>query len=138
MFSVSDRLEAKIRRSGESEMTTWQVVRWWELRRLPYNAILFVIGIASIFAMEFFAQKVNSAGDAPELETGLTIVLYGLIANLCYTLGWIVELIARRKDKARARLRAKKLFLMGLWGSCLLTSAPFWFGVVFWMTNRSR
>jgi hypothetical protein len=119
-------------------MTNWQVIRWWELRRLLYNAILFVIGIASVFAMEFFAQKVDSVGDAPQLETGLTIVLYGFMANVCYTLGWIVELTGRRKDEARARVRAKKLFLMGLWFSCLLTSAPFWFGFVFWMTHRSR
>jgi len=81
-------------------MTTWEIIRWWELRRIPYNAILFAIGIASIFAMDFFAQGVNSAGDAPELETGLTIVLHGFIANVCYTLGWIVELAGRKKMKS--------------------------------------
>lgn len=103
-----------------------------------YNAILLVIGIASIFAMEFFAQKVNSGGDAPELETGLTIILYGFMANVCYTLGWIVELIGRRKDEACARVRAKKQFLMGLCFSILLTSAPFWFGLVFWIMHRGH
>lgn len=119
-------------------MTSWQVIRWWEFRRLLYNAILFVIGIASIFAMEFFAQKANSAGEAPDLETGLTIILYAFMANACYTLGWVVELIGRRKNEASARERAKKLFLIGLWGSSLLTSAPFWFGLIFWMTHRSH
>ncbi len=91
-------------------MTKWGVIRWWELRRLPYNAILFAIGIASIFAMDFFAQKVNSVGDAPELGTGLTIVLYGFMANVCYTFGWIAELVGRKKDEALARSRAKKHF----------------------------
>jgi hypothetical protein len=119
-------------------MTTWGVIRWWELRRLLYNATLFAIGIASLFAMDFFMQQVVPVGkDAPELETGLTIVLYGFMANLCYTLGWIAELMGRRKDEVLARSRAKKHFLLGLWLSCLLTSAPFWFGLVFWLTHRN-
>jgi len=108
-------------------MTTWQVIRWWELRRLLYNAILFVIGIGSILGMELLMAKVIPVGeDAIEpMALPFCVVGYGIMANLCYTLGWIVELIGRRNDAARARLRAKKLFLMGLWFSCLLTSAPF-------------
>jgi hypothetical protein len=118
-------------------MTTWEIIRWWEIRRLPYNAILFVIGIASIFAMEFFARKATCVGDAPGLETGLTIVLYGIVANVCYTLGWIVEFAGRQIDKTAARSRARKHFLLGLWFSCLLTSAPFWFGIYFWLSRRN-
>jgi cytochrome bd-type quinol oxidase subunit 1 len=118
-------------------MTNWQVIRWWELRRLLYNAILFVIGIASILGMMFLLEKANPASD-DNVEPFLGVVAYGFMANLCYTLGWIVELIGRRQDEARARVRAKKLFLMGLWFSCLLTSAPFWFGLIFWMTHRGH
>jgi hypothetical protein len=62
---------------------------------LPYNAILYVFGIASIFAMDYFARKAISVDGAPELETGLTIILYGIMANLCYTSFWIVELAGR-------------------------------------------
>jgi len=33
-------------------MTTGQVMRWWELRRLLYNAIPLVVGVAAIAGME--------------------------------------------------------------------------------------
>jgi hypothetical protein len=120
-------------------MTTWEVIRWWEIRRLLYNATLIAIGIASIFAMEFFAQRVFPFGkDAPELETGLTVVAYGVAANLCYTLGWVVELAGRKANELRARDHARMHFRIGLWLSCLLTTAPFWFGLVFWLAHRNH
>jgi len=120
-------------------MTTWQIIRWWELRRLIYNAVLFVIGIASICAMELLMDKVIPIGEDAVEPVGLAAgaAAYGIMANLCYTLGWAVELIGRKKDEDAARLRAKRLFLVGLWFSCLLTSAPFWFGLVFRLTHRA-
>jgi hypothetical protein len=119
-------------------MTNWEVIRWWELRRVSYNAILFVIGIASIFAMELLMSKVIPIGeDAVEpIVLAFSVVAYGVLANLCYTLGWIVELVSKREHEVGARQRAEKLFLLGLWFSCLLTSAPLWFGLAFWITHR--
>jgi hypothetical protein len=55
--------------NGATVMTDWQVIRWWELRRLLYNAILLVIGIAAISGMEFLMDKVIPSGeDAVELS----------------------------------------------------------------------
>jgi hypothetical protein len=114
-------------------MTTWEVIRWWELRRLFYNAVLFVIGIASLFALEDLVP-IGSGG--PQLETGLTVIAYGFMANVCYTLGWMVELVGRGKDELRARNRARWHFWVGFWFSCLLTATPLWFGLVFWLAHR--
>jgi hypothetical protein len=121
-------------------MSTWDVIRWWELRRLLYNGILFVIGIASIVGMEILMDKVIPVGeDAIEpFALALGVVVYGIAANLCYTLGWVVELAGRKSNVVQARSRAEHQFLLGLWLSCLLTSAPFWFGLAFWLTHRSR
>ena len=44
-------------------MTTGQVIRWWELRRLFYNAVLFVIGVSSIMGMEWLMTKVIPLGE---------------------------------------------------------------------------
>lgn len=120
-------------------MTTWEIIRWWEIRRILYNGILLAIGAASIIAMEWLMGKVIPVGeDAVEpFALALGAFAYGIIANLCYTSGWVLELGMGRADKGRARAVAKKLFVAGLWFSCLLTSAPFWFGLVFWLFHRN-
>jgi hypothetical protein len=66
-------------------MTTWESIRWWELRRLLYNAILFAIGIASIFVMELLMDKVIPVGeDAIEpLALAFGVLIYGIMANVC-------------------------------------------------------
>lgn len=121
-------------------MTNWDIIRWWEIRRIAYNAVLFVIGITSILAMEWLMGKVIPVGeDAVEpfvLASG--VVGYAILANLCYTFGWIVELGTKSIDGASARARSHKLFVSGLWFSSLLTTLPFWFGLVFWLLHRNH
>lgn len=128
-----------ILRLDGAAMTTWEVIRWWELRRLLYNLILFAIGIASVTAMDRFTEGADPSGQGGMQAFGIAIgvVLYGILANILYTSGWVVELVGRKTDQARARSLAKKHFLLGMWLSCLLTTAPLWFGLVFWLSNRS-
>jgi MFS family permease len=73
-----------------------------------------------------------------ELETGLTVIVYAVMANLCYTLGWIVDLAGRKFQNLSDRGRAKKLLVAGLCFSCLLTSAPFWFELVFFLVHEKN
>ena len=85
-------------------MTTGQVIRWWELRRLLYNLILFVVGVAAIAGMEWLMTKVIPLGeDAVEpMILVLGVLVYGFLANVCYTLGWVVELWGRKTDPSRS------------------------------------
>jgi hypothetical protein len=119
-------------------MTRWEIIRWWEIRRIPYNAALFVIGIASIMGMDLLMEKVLPPGDDAVEPIGLFfgIAAYALMANLCYTSGWILELGIKKAGEAQARLLARKLFLWGFLASCVLTSAPFWYGVAFFLLQR--
>ncbi|KAA6465005.1 hypothetical protein DYQ86_03365 [Acidobacteria bacterium AB60] len=121
-------------------MTTWEVIRWWEVRRIAYNAVLFAIGITSIMTMEWLMGKVIPVGeDAVEpFALALGVIVYAIMADLCYTLGWIIELAAKPRKPDEQRTRAKRLFIAGLWFSCLLTSLPFWFGLVFWLLHRNH
>ena len=121
-------------------MTKWEIIRWWEIRRLVYNAILFAIGILSILGMEWLMGKVIPVGeDAIEpLALAVGVLVYAILANIAYTLGWIVELSTRTGDGTAARSRSKKLFPAGLWFSSLVTTSPFWFGLVFWLVHRDH
>jgi len=124
----------------EPVLTTGQVIRWWESRRLSYNALLFAVGLAAIAGMEWLmGQVVPSGEDAIEpMALVLGVVVYGIMANLCYTLGWVIELWGRKADRVTARQRGEWMFRAGLLFSCVLTSLPFWFACVFWFTHRGH
>jgi hypothetical protein len=119
-------------------MTAGQIIRWWELRRLLYNAVLLVIGLAAIAGMESLMNTVIPAGEDAVEPLALIVggVFYGIGANLFYTLGWIVELYERKIDTEVARQHANLFFRIGLAFSCLLTTMPFWFGLVFWLAHK--
>lgn len=119
-------------------MTVWQVIRWWELRRLLYNAVLLLVGAGAIAGFELLMQPVIPHGDDAVEPLMLLVVVpaYAIMANLCYTLGWIVELIGREADPASARRRARWNFRAGLLFSCALTSLPFWYGLGYWLVHR--
>ena len=121
-------------------MTTGQVIRWWELRRLFYNAVLFVIGVSSIMGMEWLMTKVIPLGeDAIEpMFLVFGVALYGLTANLCYTFGWVIELRSRKNNPEAARLLGRRMFRGGLVFSCILTTLPFWFACLYWATHKGN
>lgn len=121
-------------------MTTGQVIRWWELRRLLYNAVLLAIGVGTIAGYEWLMTKMIPLGEDAIEPMGLVlgVILYGIMANLCYTLGWVVELWGRKADPVAARRRGEWMFRAGLLFSSVLTSLPFWFACVCWMAYRIR
>jgi hypothetical protein len=124
----------------ERLLTRGEVVRWWELRRLVYNAVLLVIGVGTIAGYEWLMTKMIPLGEDAIEPMGLVVgaVVYGIMANLCYTLGWMVELRSRKTDPMAARRRGQWMFRAGLLFSCVLTSLPFWFACLMWGLHRVR
>jgi|GEM_PF-1523578 len=99
---------------------TWgQVIAWWEMRRLPYN--LFV-AICAILAAIMFVWLTEFG---PNLFLALPLGIFAV--NLCYTGGWVVELLARdllQKNDLRFAPVAMKgglLFSLAVFGVPLLT-----------------
>ena len=73
----------------------WQVILWWEKRRIPYNILIGAWGIVCLVV--FFVAIVNSR----ELKPGedavepLALMAAPFVINACYTLGWLVEIPVR-------------------------------------------
>ena len=89
-------------RSGAEPRSTWQVIGWWELRRIPFNLIVGLIGITTVIA----------------------ILGYGVMANVFYTGGWVAELLVRRYRREWAHGFAPVSFAAGLAFSVVLTLTP--------------
>ncbi len=122
----------------EAVLSSWQIISWWEWRRLLYNFLLAVIGIVSIIGFEILMSKVIPLGEDAEEPMGmfLGVAAYAIMANVCYTFGWMVELGTRKVNPSLARKRRVKMFQTGLIFSCLLTTTPFWYACVFYLTSR--
>lgn len=98
-----------------------RVVQWWESRRPAYNAIVGATGLGTLAyssLVSFIAR-----GDWFPGPWQL-VIAYGIGANLFYTLGWGVELLAERWLKRPVYGLGPALFRHGLVFSIGLTLFP--------------
>jgi hypothetical protein len=65
----------------------YEIIMWWELRRIPYNIIMYFIGLLS-FQIGY-------------VTIPLIYIVIGF--NFLYTLGWIIELIFINRLKERVK-----------------------------------
>jgi hypothetical protein len=115
--------------------TPLSTVRWWESRRVVFNkavgsaGLLTLSGVALVAALPPFGS--------PLILPGLLVgaLVYGIAANVCYTLGWMVELLARRAWGRSAPDMGPLLFRQGVIFSVGLTLLPLLLVMVHWMAR---
>ena len=106
------------------------MIGWWESRRIPYNFIVGCAGIITIIAMfisatfgEIFLAQAIGLPDPPIIMI-LGILLYGIMANILYTGGWVIELVVRKLWPNEADSFATHSFALGVIFSVILTFVP--------------
>lgn len=113
-----------------SNTDTWHTIAWWEVRRIPYNFIVGMTGVLSgalcfvtgILCEHFLGDPIGIP-DPPFIAI-LAVAAYGVMANLCYTGGWMAELLVRKIWPEQASAFGKISFFLGLIFSILLTLVP--------------
>lgn len=114
--------------SGE---TRSDVIRWWEERRLSFNAYVGVIGIISwLLVLVAGGAAVEPGVDFEEpIAMFVGPVFFAIAANVCYTFGWIVDVVAFSGSPRKGLFRAGLIF------SLILTAMPgLWAVFAFLMT----
>jgi hypothetical protein len=110
--------------------TSWEAIGWWETRRFAFNMIVGCAGLLSCIVA--FVAAISAAvlfnsdyglPDPPAVGV-VAVVLYAIMANVCYTGGWIAELIVRRAWPEEADRFATRSFSLGLTFSILLSLTP--------------
>jgi hypothetical protein len=106
-----------------------RIVQWWESRRLSYNVIVGATGLATLVYVNGIELLLGNGmliprpgPDGPQQV--IAIVAYGVLANLCYTSGWVVENLAERWLKRPVYGLGPALFRHGLVFSIGLTLIP--------------
>ena len=101
--------------------TTTSLLTWWESRRLTYNV---AVGTAGVFTLVVVRAISWLPPGVPLLFDWRPVVAYGVLANVCYTLGWAVEATAQRMWGDRCPMFGPALFRQGLAFSAGLTLLP--------------
>jgi hypothetical protein len=111
---------------GNTKQDIW---RWWSARRIRYNLLVGIVG----FVTWWLVLVAGSATVKPgvDFEEPLAMILgpfvFGLMANVCYTAGPVVDyLFFEGKPK-------KKLFALGLFFSIGITALPGLWAVLAWI-----
>lgn len=123
----------RVSRLGRRERpasSAWQVIGWWEARRIPFNLIVGVAGVASGTALlgmglvsELLFDVPMGIPDPPILAIA-AIVFYAVAANVCFTGGWMAELVVRRTWPHEAEGVATLSFTLGLVFAVAVTLLP--------------
>ena len=114
--------------------TPLSMLRWWESRRLFYNK---VVGAAGLVSLAGFS--IISLLPPHPIRIGWELlvmpVVYGILANGCYSLGWIADVLARRVWGRQAPDLGPLLFRQGLIFSVGLTLLPLLLATLIWVAR---
>jgi hypothetical protein len=101
-----------------------RIIGWWELRRIPYNII---IGIFGCLALLIFFLSLCGSGHLEEGEDAVEPVMLffaPIAANICYTGGWLVDLLIRLVRPSLNPTLTPLMFGAGLALSLAVISIP--------------
>jgi hypothetical protein len=120
--------------SSELPSRNPEVIRWWELRRIPYNLVVGVVGLGSIAIFEVVASSMVRPGEdavePPVLLLG--VIAYGLACNIAYTFGWIGEIYFFQHARDAGLVFRNRAFPAGLILSCLVPILPVGLTIFLW------
>ena len=111
-------------------------LRWWESRRLLFNKVVGATGLVTLASVSvFFLLPPFTLGPLSPLPMLAFAAVYGVAANVCYTLGWVAELAARAVWGRQAPDLGPLLFRHGLIFSAGLTLLPVLLVAMIWVIH---
>jgi hypothetical protein len=127
MFAIVQKIKnLRLFQRTENLETTWQIILWWEKRRIPFNLIVGATGMltcAFLFGLEMLLKNDFLDNILPD-PPAIAIFGYGVLANVCFSGGWIVELFANAIFKEQSKYFGEISFLLGTAFSVALTLFP--------------
>jgi hypothetical protein len=104
-----------ILRITKQDRKWYEIIMWWEVRRIPFNIIMYFIGLAS-----FYIGYVTIP---------LLYLIIGLTLNVGYAFCWVVELTIINRQRGTIKAKYPKIAFF----SYLAISAAIVFGFAFFL-----
>jgi hypothetical protein len=100
-----------------------EIVQWWERRRIPFNIAVGATGLVSLTFLGVLGSIGPNAHNQM-LPPVIAVFIYGAIANIAYTSGWVAELLLRPLLGPQTGTVGATLFRYGLAFSVGITALP--------------
>jgi len=114
--------------------TPFTLFRWWEARRLTYNLIVGGAGLVTLTVVGLVSLLPPQQPLFPGFPW-LGVVVYGVLANVCYSCGWLAELGMRALWRDEAPFAGPAMFRQGLSFAVGLTLLPIPLAVLSWVVR---
>lgn len=102
-----------------NKRNTFQIIWWWELRRILYNLIIIICLIISLTLMGFAASGRVDLEPGEDLYEPIMIPIFLILCNVGYSLGWLTEIFIKK-----SKTYGKRMFKIGLLFTLFWTFLP--------------
>jgi hypothetical protein len=116
----------------DKRRTPLSTIRWWESRRLVFNQAVGVAGVGTLGITSLVGSLPPNSLIMPLDMMLLGVAVFIALVNLCYTFGWVTELLARVVWGRSAPELGPLLFRQGMFFSIGLTLLPIPLAVIGW------
>lgn len=106
------------------DRNVFQIIFWWELRRILYNIIVLLAGIISLLLM----SAIVNVPPGEDLVEPFAIIGFGILCNLGYSLGWLTEIFIKRGNTY-----GPKTFKIGLFFTLFFIFLPLTIHIFLWI-----
>lgn len=119
---------------ADERRTTLSMLGWWEKRRFSYNVVVGTSGVFALAVMKLISiiPPALPMGSGPPWQG---VVLFGLAANVCYSLGFGIEFALARVMGRKAPQLGPSLLRQGIAFSIGLTLLPIGVTAFAWIAH---
>jgi hypothetical protein len=109
--------------------TRIEIIAWWEARRFRFNLYVGIVGAVTWLLVLIAGSAAVKTGVDFEEPIAMLIgpFIYGFLANVCYTFGWILDTVSYRG------MPRTRLYKAGIIFSAILTALPGVWALVAWL-----
>lgn len=121
----------------EEPRNPFQVILWWELRRIPYNLIVGGAGTISLLLFYFFIVHSHVLRPGEDAVEPMALIIAPFVINILYTGGWVVELVIYLFLRRATRIGPILLAVGTAFSLCVIAVPGVVWGL-FWLVHLIR
>jgi len=102
----------------------FKVIWWWEVRRIPYNLVVGLVGFISLLLFFLFITLAHELKPGEDAVEPLALMAAPFAINIAYTAGWMAELLLRIVWRERSAIVGPAFLRLGLSFSLVVVLLP--------------